>query len=146
MHCYDDQPIYTPIFKLFLYSVYPVAVTEFWSFFTWINAHNSLDVPQIHSKLCRWIHCYTLFICAKDWGNRITCLCFIAIFAKCAKRNQSPCSPPCSIKRKKNKEIKMKHWMPLSHKCCEFNQISCVAYPTWWTAIMHKWCALEKGP
>ena len=27
-HCYDDQPIYTPIFKLFLYSVYPVAVTE----------------------------------------------------------------------------------------------------------------------
>ena len=27
-HCYDDQPIYTPIFKLFLYSVYPVAGTE----------------------------------------------------------------------------------------------------------------------
>ena len=23
-----DQPIYAPIFKLFLYSVYPVAVTE----------------------------------------------------------------------------------------------------------------------
>ena len=27
-YCYDDQPMYTPIFKLFLYSVYPVAVTE----------------------------------------------------------------------------------------------------------------------
>ena len=33
-HCYDDQPIYTPIFKLSLYSVYPVAVTEVRSFFT----------------------------------------------------------------------------------------------------------------
>ena len=29
---------------------------------------------------------------------------FIAIFAKCAKRNQSPCSPPTA--KKKNKEIK----------------------------------------
>ena len=27
-HYYGDQPIYTPIFKLFLYLVYPVAVTE----------------------------------------------------------------------------------------------------------------------
>ena len=27
-HCYNDQPIYTPISKLFLYLVYPVAVTE----------------------------------------------------------------------------------------------------------------------
>ena len=27
-HCCDDQPIYTPISKLFLYSVYPVAMTE----------------------------------------------------------------------------------------------------------------------
>ena len=33
-YCYDDQPIYTPIFKLFLYLVYPVAVTEVRSFFT----------------------------------------------------------------------------------------------------------------
>ena len=22
----------------------------------------------------------------------------------------------------------------------------CVVYPTWWTAIMQKWYALEKGP
>ena len=27
-HCYNDQPIYTPIVKLFLYSVYLVAMTE----------------------------------------------------------------------------------------------------------------------
>ena len=34
----------------------------------------------------------------------------------------------------------------LANSCCEFNQIYCVAYPTWGTAIMQKWCALEKGP
>ena len=27
-YCYNDQSMYTPIFKLFSYSVYPVAVTE----------------------------------------------------------------------------------------------------------------------
>ena len=32
----------------------------------------------------------------------------------------------------------------LANGCCEFNQICCVAYPTWWTVIMQKWCALEK--
>ena len=30
----DDQPMYTRIFKLFLYSVYPVPVTKVSSFFT----------------------------------------------------------------------------------------------------------------
>ena len=30
-----------------------------------------------------------LHLC-KDRGNRVTCLHFTAVFAKCAKRNQSP--------------------------------------------------------
>ena len=36
-HCYSDQPIYTPIFKLFPYSaaVYPVTMTEADSQQTW---------------------------------------------------------------------------------------------------------------
>ena len=32
-HCYDDQPISTPNFKLYLLGAYPVGVTELYKFF-----------------------------------------------------------------------------------------------------------------
>ena len=89
--------MYTQNFKLFLYSVYPVAMTKVSSFF---YAHNSLDIYQIHTKLGMRMYLYTLFTCAKYRYNGVTSLCFIAIFAKYVKRNRSPRSP---LQRKKNK-------------------------------------------
>ena len=47
----------------------------------------------------------------------------------------------------KTKKLKRSFEPPhLANGCCEFNQLCCVAYPTWGTAIIQKWCALEKGP
>ena len=34
----------------------------------------------------------------------------------------------------------------LANGRCEFNQICCVVYPTWQTAIVQKLDAVEKGP
>ena len=92
------------------------------------------------------IHLYTLFICAKYRCNQVTHLYFIVIFAMCAKINRSPIAP-LRLKKKKKKKLERNFECPyLTNGSCEFNHIYCVAYPTWGTAIMQKWCVLEKGP
>ena len=68
------------------------------------------------------------------------------IFAKCAKRNRSPRSPPARRKKKKTKKLKRNfECLYLANGCCEFNQIFCVAYPTWGTAIMQNGVLWRRG-
>ena len=62
---------------------------------TRINAHNSMDIYQIHSK-------HRTFICAEVCGNRVVCLHFITTFVvKCAKRSWSPPHTCIQLKKKK---------------------------------------------
>ena len=85
-----------------------------------------------------------LFICAKDRGSRVTGLHFIAIFAKCSKRK---IKAPVWHKKKKMKKLKQTFERSYpANGYCKFNQICCVACPTWRTVVMQKLCALEKGP
>ena len=87
-----------------------------------------------------------LFSCATYRDNRITHLHFIAILQSVRKEIKAPVAGPMRHK-KKRKKLKRNFERPnLANGCCEFNQICCVAYPTWQTIIMQKWCALEKGP
>jgi len=65
-HCYDDQPISTPNFKLYLLGAYPVGVTELYKFFFMrIIANNIPSIYQIHTKLSVGILFYMLFIFTK---------------------------------------------------------------------------------
>ena len=57
------------------------------------------------------IHLYTLLLCAEVHGNRVTHLCLITIFAKCAKRNQSFRTPPWL---KKNTKTKHQNFEPMA--------------------------------
>ena len=59
---------------------------------------------------------------------------------------QKEIEAPVWHKKKKTKLKQNFERLYLANGCCEFNQICCVAYPTWGTATMQKWYALEKGP
>ena len=71
----------------------PCSCEQISIFFTQINIHNTVDIYKIHSKLGTLIYS-PLYCAAKVCGNQATHLHFIVIFAKCAKRNQSPRRPP----------------------------------------------------
>ena len=89
---------------------------------------------------------HALHLCQRSRKLSYT-FAFYNNFEKCAKRNQSPRSPPTvQHKKKKTKKLKRNFECPyLASSCCKVNQICCVVYPTWGTAIMQKWRALEKA-
>ena len=79
--------MYIAIFSSFLRAVYPVGVTNLRPYFTQIIGHNSVNVHRIPTKLGTEIRLNESLTCAKlqpDWSTHS---CFMANFAKCAKRN-----------------------------------------------------------
>ena len=85
-HSYDSYSIYIAIYSSFLQAVYPVGVTDLRPNFTQIIGHNSVNVHRVPTKLGTEIPLNEPFTCAKfqpDWSMH---LCFMANFAKCAKR------------------------------------------------------------
>ena len=67
----------------------PVGVTDLRPYFTQIIGHNSVDVHRIPTKLGTEIRLNAPFKCAKfqpEWSMHS---CFMADFAKCAKRRRN---------------------------------------------------------
>ena len=85
-YSYNGWPIHKPIFNSFHEVVYPVSMTTNQSCFTRIFDHKSWTIHRICTKFGTRIHLWTPFLCAIFQRDRIKCLCFIAIFEKCAKR------------------------------------------------------------
>ena len=73
-------------------------VTEVRSYFTRIIGHNSVNVHYIPTKLGTEIRFNEPFICAKFQPYWSMHWCFVADFAKCAKRSRR--------KREKTKKLK----------------------------------------
>ena len=84
------------IFSSFLQAVYPVGVTDLRPYFTQIISHNSVNVHRIPTKLGTAIRRNEPFKCAKVQPDWSTNLCFMAGFAKCAKKRS---------RRKKNQTL-----------------------------------------
>ena len=106
-HSYDSYSIYIAIFSSFLQEVYPVGVTDLRPYFTQLIGHNSVNVHRIPTKLGTEIRLNEPFKCAKlqpDWSTNS---CFMADFAKCAKR------------RRKKRRKKPKLWPIVSRKWME---------------------------
>ena len=85
-HSYDSYSIYIAIFSSFLQAVYPVGVTDLRPYFTQIIGHNSVNVHRIPTKFGTEVCLNEPFTCAKFQPDWSTHLCFMADFAKCAKR------------------------------------------------------------
>ena len=81
-----------------------MGVTDFLPYFTQIIGHNSVNVHRIPTKRGTEIRLNEPFKCAKFQPDWSTHSCFIADFAKCAKR------------RRKNEEKKSKLWPLVSRK------------------------------
>ena len=88
MHSYANYSIYIAIFSSFREAVYPVGVTDLRSYFTQIIGHNSVNVHRIPTKSCTEIRLNEPCQCAKFQPDWSTNLCFMADFAKCAKRSR----------------------------------------------------------
>ena len=65
-----------------------MGVTDLRPYFTQIIGHNSVNVHQIPTKLGTEIRLNEPFKCAKVQPDPSTHSCFIADFAKCAKRSR----------------------------------------------------------
>ena len=76
------------MFSSFLQVVYPVGVTDLRPYFTQIIGHNSVNVHRIPTKLGTEIRLNEPLKCAKFQPYPSKHLCFIADFAKCAKRRR----------------------------------------------------------
>ena len=98
MHSYDSYHIYIAIHSSFLQAVYPVGVTDLRPYFTRIIGHNSVNGHRISTKLGTVIRLNEPFKCAKLHPDWHTHSCFIADFAKCAKRSRRK-------KRRKNPKL-----------------------------------------
>ena len=85
-HSYDSYSIYIAIFSSFLQAVYPVGVTDLRPYYTQIIGHNSVTVHRIPTKRGTEIRLNEPFTCAKFQPDWSTLSCFMADFAKCAKR------------------------------------------------------------
>ena len=86
---------------------------------------------------------HALHLCQRSRQSRYT-FAFYSNFCEVCKKKLKL---PVWHKKKKTKKLKRNFECPyLANGCYEFNQICCVAYPTWGTAIMQKWCVLETGP
>ena len=87
-HSYDGYSIYIAMFNSFLQGVYPVGVIDLRPYFTQIIDHKTVNVHRIPTKVGIEIRLNEPFKCHKlqpDWS---TYSCFIANFAKCAKRSR----------------------------------------------------------
>ena len=94
---------------------------------------------DINRFIANLIHQFTFVcFCTKVCSNQVARWQFITFFF--AKKIEAPVDP---LWLKKKSEEKFVCPNPISG-WCKFNQFFCVAYPTWWTAIIQKWCALEK--
>ena len=65
-----------------------MGVTDLRPYFTQTIGHNSVNVPRIPTKLGTEIRLNEPFKCAKFQPDPSTLSCFIADFAKCAKRRR----------------------------------------------------------
>ena len=65
-----------------------MGVTDFRPYFTQIIGHNSVNVHRISTKRGTEIHLNEPFMCAKFQPDWSTHSCFMADFAKCAKRSR----------------------------------------------------------
>ena len=74
-------------------------MTEVWPDFMQIIGHNSMNVNQIPTKLGTEIRFNEPFKCAKFQPNWNMHWCFMADFAKCAKRSSR-------LEEEKNEQIK----------------------------------------
>ena len=86
-HSYDSYSIYIAIFSSFLQVVYPVGVTDLRPYFTQIIGHNSVKIYWIPTKFGTEIRLNEPFKCANFQPYWSTNSCFMADFAKCAKRS-----------------------------------------------------------
>ena len=87
-HSYDSYSIYIAIFSSFLQAVYHVGVTDLRPYFMQIIGHNSVNVYRIPTKLGAEIRLNEPFQYAKFQPDWSTIPCFMADFAKCAKRRK----------------------------------------------------------
>ena len=102
-HCYDDQPIYTPIFKLFQYLVYPSVLT----------GHSSLLCGKAGKK------------------NSTNCLLCLDCFDKAVGKTTTPSGLCCLLSKQSEAKsaerdglIRASSMQHIQH--CEFNYIMCV--------------------
>ena len=68
--------------------VYPVSVTDLRPYFMQIIGHNSVNIHRVPTKLGTEIRLNEPLKCAKLQPNWSTHSCFMADFAKCAKRSR----------------------------------------------------------
>ena len=65
-----------------------MGLTDLRPYFTRIISHNSVNIHRIPTKLGTEICCNELFKCVKFQPDWSTHSCFMADFAKCAKRSR----------------------------------------------------------
>ena len=87
-HSYDSYSICIAICSSFLQAVYPVGVTDLRPYFTQIIVPNSVNVHRIPTKPGTAIRRNEPFKFAKFQPDWSTHSCFMADFAKCAKRSR----------------------------------------------------------
>ena len=135
-HSYDSYSIYIAIFSSFLRGVYPVGVTDLRPYFTRIIGNNSVNVHRIPTKRGTEIRYTEPFKCAKFQPDWSTHSCFMANFAKCAKRSRRK-------KRRKNKRNFGRSY--LGNNLCDFLQSLYVDFPTERVLLQQIWLQLGKG-
>ena len=58
-----------PIFSFLLFVVYPVGMTTYWCYFSWIIANNFASAYHILTKLGTKMQPYTTYLCTTFQGN-----------------------------------------------------------------------------
>ena len=103
-----------------------MGVTDLQPYFTQIIGHNSVNVHQIPTKLGTEIRLNKLIKCAKFQHDWSTHSCFMADFAKCAKRRSRRKKIQTLAARisemARSSSFKLGMWTPLAsrHFCSNF--------------------------
>ena len=83
-----NNQLSVPIFSFLPCMVYPVGVTTYWCYFSWIITNNFANFYCILSKRGTKMHHYITYLCTEFQGNRIICFHFMATFTPLQKEKE----------------------------------------------------------